>query len=209
MKPRPWTAEEDAAMRRLYPLHSNPEIARQLGRTEPAILNRANKLGLKKPRGFANAGCFQPGIVPWNTGMKGWQAGGRSAESRFKKGELSGRARALLQPIGAERVTKDGILQRKVTTAGRGGQRWKSVHQLIWSAAHGPIQRGHIVVFKDGDKRNFAIGNLECISFAENMRRNSYHTKYPKEVGLAIQLLGAINRKINHATRRGTEETTA
>lgn len=198
---RLWTAQEDAELRRLYRLHNNPEIGRRLNRTEPAVLNRAHKLGLKKPRGFPNAGCFQPGIVPWNTGLKGWQAGGRSAESQFKKGELSGRARALLKPVGAERVTKDGILQRKTTTAGRGGQRWKSVHQLTWIAAHGPIPPGHIVVFKDGNKRNFDDGNLECITYAENMRRNSYHTKYPKEVGLAIQLMGALNRKINHAIR--------
>lgn len=201
---RLWTTQEDTALRQLYTQHSNPEIGRRLGRSEPAILNRAHKLGLTKPRGFPNAGCFQAGIVPWNTGMKGWQAGGRSAESQFKKGELSGRARALLQPIGAERVTKDGILQRKTTTDGRGGQRWKSVHQLTWIDAHGPIPRGHIIVFKDGNKRNFDIGNLECISYAENMRRNSYHTKYPKEVGLAIQMLGALNRKINHATREHT-----
>lgn len=201
MKPRPWTAHEEAELRRLYPLYSNPEIGRRLGRTEPAILGHAYKLGLKKPARFPNAGCFQPGLVPWNTGLKGWQAGGRSVESQFKKGELSGRARLLLQPVGAERVTKDGILQRKVTTAGRGGQRWKSVHQLTWIAAHGPVPRGHIVVFKDGNRRNFDIGNLECITFAENMRRNSYHTRYPKEVGLAIQMLGALNRKINHANK--------
>lgn len=204
MKRRPWTEQEDAELRRLYPLYSNPEIGRRLGRSEPAILGRAHKLGLKKPARFPNAGCFQPGLVPWNTGLKGWQAGGRAVESQFKKGELSGRARMLLQPIGAERVNKDGILQRKTTTAGRDGQRWKSVHQLIWIAAHGPIPSGHIVVFKDGNKRNFAIGNLECITFAENMRRNSYHTRYPKEVGLAIQMVGVLNRKINNATKERT-----
>lgn len=29
------------------------------------------------------------------------------------------------------------------------------------------------------------------------MRRNSYHTNYPKDVQLLIQLRGAVNRQIN------------
>jgi hypothetical protein len=41
------------------------------------------------------------------------------------------------------------------------------------------------------------LGRLELISRAENMRRNSYHTRYPKEVAQLIQLRGALNRQIN------------
>jgi len=34
------------------------------------------------------------------------------------------------------------------------------------------------------------------------MRRNSYHTRYPKEVAQLIQLKGALNRKINRRSRQ-------
>ena len=34
-------------------------------------------------------GQFEKGLEPWNTGMKGWQAGGRSVETQFKKGYAS------------------------------------------------------------------------------------------------------------------------
>lgn len=33
------------------------------------------------------------------------------------------------------------------------------------------------------------------------MRRNSYHTNYPREVGLAIQAKAVLSRAINTATR--------
>lgn len=57
-----WTAADDARLVQLYRHHSNVEIGRLLGCTEPAVLNRARKLGLRKPVGFPNSGCFKPGM---------------------------------------------------------------------------------------------------------------------------------------------------
>jgi hypothetical protein len=49
---------------------------------------------------------------------------------------------------------------------------------------------GHIVVFKAGVKKDAklapVIADLECITRAENMRRNTYH-RYPKEIARLIQ----------------------
>ena len=39
-----WTAADDARLVQLYRHHSNVEIGRLLGCTEPAVLNRARKL---------------------------------------------------------------------------------------------------------------------------------------------------------------------
>ena len=110
-----------------------------------------------------------------------------------------------MQPIGAERVTKDGILQRKVNNDMPFQRRWKSVHSLVWEAAHGPIPPGHKVVFLAGQNTSIAAQitpeKLEMVTHAELMRRNSYHTRYPKELGLVIQMRGALNRKINRLTK--------
>jgi hypothetical protein len=38
---RPWTPAEEAILRDLYPTLSNPAIGERLGRSESAILNRA------------------------------------------------------------------------------------------------------------------------------------------------------------------------
>ncbi len=46
-----------------------------------------------------------------------------------------------------------------------------------------------------------AIENLELVARSELMRRNSYHTRYPKEIGRAIHLRGALVRRINRLER--------
>ena len=111
------------------------------------------------------------------------------------------------QPIGTLRVcAKDGYLQRKVSddTSINPAQRWEFVHRSVWVAANGPIPPGHIVVFKRGMVtavlEDITTERLECITRAENMRRNSYHTRHPEMVKL-YQLKGAINRQTNRIAR--------
>lgn len=135
---------------------------------------------------------FKQGSEPWNKGVS-YVAGGRSAETRFKPG----RKPHTWKPIGHERISQDGYLQRKMTDTGHTIRDYVSVHHLLWSEHNGPVPANHAIVFKDGNRHNLCIENLECVSRAELMKRNSYHNKYPKEIGLAIQLKGALNRKIN------------
>lgn len=198
-----WTAAIDAELTRLYSLHTNTDIGRILGCTEPAVLNRAQHLGLRKPEGFTNAGCFTPGQRSWNAGKKGWHAGGRSAETRFKPGSKP----PTWKPIGHERVTDDGYLQRKVTDTGVTRRDYVNVHWLLWLEAGREIPPGHALIFKDGDPTHIALDNLELVSRADLMRRNSLHN-YPKPIAELIQLRGALMRKI-HRAERNHQETTA
>lgn len=206
-----WTPADDAELARAYPTQTAAELAARLGRTLGAVYQRVEKLGLAKPRSSIAATSraiskrpdhggkdtrFKPGNVGWNTGMKGWDAGGRSHETRFKKGQ---RSRAWL-PVGSERMA-DGYLQRKITETGYTPRDWRGVHILAWESAHGPVPAGHAVTFRDGNRMNFELANLELVSRRELMRRNSYHTRYPKEIGRAIQLRGALVRAINKRTQ--------
>lgn len=189
---RHWTTTEEATLRKLYPTHTRSQIGAVLGRSASAVQNRAVKLGLKKTD---NVGRFGPGNPPWNKGTH-WVAGGRSAETRFKPGELSGRARALLKPIGAERLSKDGYLQRKVNNDLPIQRRWRAVHILLWESVNGPLPKGYTVTFKDGNKQNITLDNLQLTARQDLMRRNSVHNHGP-EIAAAIQLKGAITRQIN------------
>lgn len=191
LPPRKWTEAEDYQLRLLYPTHSNPEIGRILNRTEPAILGRAAKHGLKKPEGFENSGCFKPGNQSHNKG-KSFPPRGRSSETQFKKGVKP----HSWKPIGSERLSKEGYLQRKIADTGYPPRDWVSVHHIIWKEAGNEIPKGHIVIFKDGNPKNLQIGNLELISMVENMRRNSYHN-YGPEIAKLVQLRGAITRQLN------------
>ncbi|MNR41009.1 hypothetical protein D3C85_1593470 [compost metagenome] len=74
----------------------------------------------------------------------------------------------------------------------------KSVHSLIWEEANGEIPTGHIVVFRDRNSQHLVLENLELVSRAENMRRNTIH-RYPPELKDTIRLLGKLKKKIEAA----------
>lgn len=212
-----WTDADDALLRSRYPDERTVDLARDMGLSAARVSQHAAALGLHKSAAYlaSPAACrlrhgdevgkahrFQKGQVPYNKGLRrpGW-APGRMRETQFKKGHLSGRALQIVQPIGAERVSKEGILQRKVNNDMPFWRRWKAVHVIVWESAHGPIPDGHIVLFRDHDRRNFDLTNLELVSWAENMRRNTYH-RYPQPIPKLIQLRGVLNRKINKRTRK-------
>lgn len=198
---RLWTAAEDAELRRLYDTMPASAAAAALSRSKASIKNRVKKLGITKGH---NSGGFPPGNVPWNKGAH-FIAGGRSAETRFRKGHLSCRALLLKQPVGALRINVDGYLERKINDDLPFIRRWRAEHLVLWEAVNGPLPAGHAVVFRDGDKTNIALENLECITCAELMRRNSHHNHGP-EIAALVQLRGALSRQINRRT--GNQEST-
>lgn len=220
MTRRKWTAEEDATLRRLYPDVKSEDVARQLGRNLPGVYQRAYSLGLRKSAAFfalptsgrtnGRQGIgtrFVKGQVPPNKGLRrpGWGPG-RMKETQFKKGHgRSGVAVALYQPIGTERVSKDGYRERKVNDGWPLQRRWRAVHLVLWEEAHGPLPKGHAIAFLNGDKADIRLDNLECIPRAELMRRNTVHN-YPKPLAETIQLLGALKRKIRNRERTHGQE---
>lgn len=189
-----WTPEEDATLRTLYETTeaSARQIAEVMDRTKAAIKGRANILGLRKPAEQHNKGRFEKGHATWNKGVR-FVAGGRSAETRFKPGSRP----HTWHPVGHERVTKDGYIQRKMTDTGTTRHDYIGLHILLWREHHGEVPQGHVVVFRNGDKTAIRIDNLECITRQELMRRNSYHTNYPPELRQLVQLRGAVTRQIN------------
>ncbi len=218
MKGKSWPKATLAAMRRRYPHEPTAAIAADLGMTVTACYQLAQKLGLKKTLDYLsgphssrlrrddNPGMgtrFEPGHEPHNKGRKGWQAGGRARDTQFKSGQMPHNTK----PIGSYRFEPGtGTLQRKISNdKGSNSKRWRGVHEIVWTEANGPVPPGHICVFKPGmrttELEQITLDRVECITLAENMRRNSYHNRYPKEIGLAIQLRGALMRKIHRAER--------
>jgi hypothetical protein len=45
--------------------------------------------------------------------------------------------------------------------------KWASKHVLIWEEANGPVPEGCRITFADGNKRNFDLDNLICVSRQE------------------------------------------
>lgn len=196
MTRRAWSKAEDARLTKLYQDHKLADIAEKMGRSISSVANRRVKLGLQRtPEQQARIGNgqFGAGQVPWNAGLKGWQAGGRSRETQFKPGVKPSNT---WRPIGAERTSKDGILYRKVADTGIKRDDWKAVHVLLWEERNGPLPDGHIVIFRDGNRENLEPENLMALTRAENMRRNSI-SRYGEDYRSAAIQLGWFKRKLN------------
>ena len=216
-KPRHiWTKQELATLRELYPTTRTADIAALLGIDLELVYRRAALLRIRKnPEFFARDKSgrifkggklgqttqFAPGQKPWNAGRKGWQAGGRSAETQFHTGALP----PTTMPVGAYRVitTKGGkqFLERKVRQVpGASHKRWTPVSRLVWEAEHGPVPHGSIVVFKPGQRtlvlEEITLDRLELITRAQHARRNHPNTRSP-ELGRLYQLKGQITRQVN------------
>jgi hypothetical protein len=150
------------------------------------------------------ASQFKPGLTPWNKGQP-YDSGGRSHETRFKPGAKP----HTTLPLGSLRINKDGHLQRKVSEArGNNSQRWRGVAELVWVAANGPLPAGHIVIFRPGMRsavlQDITLDRIECISKAENARRNHPRNKHP-ELARLVQLKGAITRQVNRINREAAQ----
>jgi hypothetical protein len=76
-----------------------------------------------------------------------------------------------------------------------GKGKWKLKHQYIWEISNGDIPPGYIVIFKNGNSKDFNIENLEMISKQDNMRRNTIHN-YPPDLKYVMKLVKKLHRKI-------------
>lgn len=226
MNGRPWTPVELECLRRWYATEQSETICLALGRSLSTVYQKAQKLGLRKdieviaqmarerttdPNHGSRAHRIQPGSAPWNKGLPG--STGTHANSRvyhFKPGRPAHEAHNY-QPIGSLRINADGYLDRKVSDDKTiaPARRWVALHRLVWEAAHGPVPADHIVVFRPGrrttDPEAVTLDAVELVSRAENMRRNSVHSKYPPELARLVQLRGALNRQINRKAREAQE----
>lgn len=225
---RLWEPEDDALLVRRYPDEATAVLATELGRTTRAVYMRAKHLSLAKSEAFyaSDAGSrikpgerrgvatqFRPGQVPPNKGLRrpGW-APGRMRETQFRRGVRQGVAARNWMPVGSIRVDPEGYQRIKVRewtpgeATGFGNSKIWSLHQrYLWEQAHGPIPPGHSVVFRDGNRTNCVLENLELITRAELMRRNTIH-KLPAPLKATIQVLGRLTRQIRKRSRDAEEQ---
>ena len=231
MTRQPWTEAQLAVLRQFYPHLRAQDVAQIIGRTTSSVHQKALQLRLGKSDEFNTSQAsgrvlrgqqdpamvatqFKPGLQPWNKGKKGTTGLHPNCRAtQFKPGRPAHESRNYL-PIGSLRINADGHLERKVTDdpSIQPVRRWTPVYRLVWESEHGPIPRGHLVVFKPGMKtavlEQITLDRLECITRAENARRNHPRTHSPEMVKL-YQIKGAITRQVNRITREAQQEAQA
>ena len=164
-----WTQAEEAQLQRDYADTATPILARRFHCSVEAVRSKAKRMGLKKSAEYLD------------TALSG----------RFR----SGRRPSSHRPVGAQRTTHDGYLQRKVSDTGYAPRDWTGEHILMWEAQHGPVAQGHVVSFRDGNRHNLRVENLELISRADLIRRNTIH-RYPPALKKAMRQAGQLRKAI-------------
>lgn len=220
---RYWSPSDIKILTKLYPERPTAEVAKTLKRGLAGTYGMAKKLGLQKSAAFNNSDLsgrlhkgsaqrgertrFVKGQIPPNKGLRrpGYSVGrGRMQETQFKKGERSGIAAENWKPIGTILTDDEGYLRIKVReyvygkeASGTGNTKvWPMYNRYLWEQHKGPIPPKHLVVFKDGNRANCVIENLELLSMADNARRNCMWAQLPRELAEVIQLNGALKRKL-------------
>lgn len=182
---------------------STKDIAEDVGLTISQVYNRAHHLQLKKSpeymaaileieaaklRMYGEKSRFPKGHTPVNKGQK------MSAElyekirpTMFKKKHKPHNT----MYDGHEVPTKDGYIKVRISK-----RNYQLKHRVIWEQHNGKVPDKHVVIFKDGNKLNFDITNLELITFEDNMRRNTIH-RYPEEIKQTIKTLTKLKKQIN------------
>lgn len=150
-----YTFEQEKFIKNNYKGRSTTELTEKFNKKFGTDLTKDQMRWYKKNHKLSSGvdGKFKKGNVPYNKGTKGIS---KPNSGCFKKGNIPANHR----PIGSERVNRDGYIEVKVAEPNK----WKFKQRVIWEQHYGKIPKGYVVMFGDGDKRNFNIDNLILIT---------------------------------------------
>lgn len=191
-------------IREHYPHQATKLISIVTGLTESQVCNRANTMRLRKTKEYmaslaassnlqkhGKAFRFQSGHTPLNKGRRM----PRDVYEKVKRTMFkAGHEPSNTKYDGHISLRRDSNGREYLHIRVRKGT-YRLLHRIVWEQHYGPIPKGYLVVFKDGNTRNVSIGNLELITRKENALRNTIH-RYPKEVASAIRTLSKLNKTI-------------
>lgn len=184
-------------------------IARHLKRSPCFVSIRMRQLKLKIPDTLIQerqlASRFKPGMTPANKGKKQSEfmtkeGIDRSKAYQFKKGNLP------------HNTKSDGVIST-VTNTLRSGKKilyktirislseWRMLHVYKWEKKYGPVPKGYVVIFKNGNTSDCSLRNLKLVTRIELMKMNTIH-RYPPELKQLIKLNSKLKKKIKNATKK-------
>lgn len=198
-----WNDGELDLMRQMYADNYTIDVCKALNRSYSSVAGQALKMGLYKSETFVAmerektadrlrrigvAGRYQKGQTAHNKGQKmATDTYEKVSRTMWKKGNVP----ANTNYDGHERINKDGYVMVRI----RAGK-YVLKHRYIWEQAHGPVPKGMILAFRDGNKLHITIENLELITRREGMERNTIH-RFPPELVSTIRLVNKLNKQIH------------
>lgn len=135
-------------------------------------------------------GKFRKGQTPHNKGKKmPKEVYEKVKHTMFAKGNVPPNRR----PVGSERISKDGYIEVKVAEP----DKWRLKQRVVYEEAKGEIPEGCPIIFLDGNKRNFDIDNLRCITRSELLYLNCNGLNNSNEITETGILMARLDRAKN------------
>lgn len=169
----------------------NQELADRFNKEFDEDITRTQMSAYKKRHGLHSGltGYFKKGNMPQNKGKKmPPDVYAKAAPTMFKKGHMPHNHK----PVGSERISKDGYLEVKIAEP----KHWKQKQKIVWEEHYGPVPKGSVVIFLDGNKRNFDIENLRMVTRQELLYLNRYKLN---TLGENITQTGILMAQLEHA----------
>ena len=135
-------------------------------------------------------GKFRKGQTPHNKGKKmPKEVYEKVKHTMFAKGNVPPNHR----PVGSERISKDGYIEVKVAEPNK----WRLKQRVVYEETKGKIPEGCPIIFLDGNKRNFDIDNLRCITRSELLYLNCNGLNNSNEITETGILMARLDRAKN------------
>lgn len=135
-------------------------------------------------------GKFRKGQTPHNKGKKmPKEVYEKVKHTMFAKDNVPPNHR----PVGSERISKDGYIEVKVAEPNK----WRLKQRVVYEEAKGKIPEGCPIIFLDGNKRNFDIDNLRCITRSELLYLNCNGLNNSNEITETGILMARLDRAKN------------
>lgn len=169
-----WTMAEKKLLGTLLHLTDKEISAMFPGTTSTSIGAARKRFGLLKP---IESGRFKSSQTPWNKG-KNYNAGGKSVETRFKKGSKPPKYRRVGEVFTIVDGTGKPYQFIKLAT-----HRQYPYGRYMWEQTTGEkLTTNELITFRDGNPQNCSFNNLQKITKAENANRNHNREKAAKSL---------------------------
>lgn len=124
-------------------------------------------------------GRFEPGHIPENKGKKmPPEAYEKCAPTMFQKGQSPVNHKPVGTAVRNNAKKKQKYVYEKVAEPNV----WRLKHVLEWERHNGPVPKGKMIIFADGNPLNTDISNLVMISQSQNAVMNRWGIRgYDKE----------------------------
>lgn len=145
-------------------------------------------------------GRFTKGKVPWNKGkVMRPETKEKLLKTLFHKGNVPWTHRE----VGSIRTNKEGHVIIKVAETGRKTTDWRPLKNIVWELRYGKVPAGKIITMLDGNKYNFNLSNLACITCRENAMINKLGMRYNNsELTRTSINIVKVNLKISDYNKR-------